>query len=320
MNKRYRKFKIVTIIVFVMIAGIIIGNKRGIPFIVSKGEYSIGIFVSEKNNPFKLYQNIKNPVITAKMVKDVKADFVADPFLVLENGEWFMFFEIFNIESQQGDIGLAISNDGMNWEYKKIVLDEKSHLSFPIVFKHENEYFMIPESREMYEIRLYKAELFPDKWVFKSKLISGNFSDPSIFRHNDVWWIFTSDRNDYLHLFYSDSLEGKWVEHPESPIVKSDFIRARSAGRVFKYNDTLFRFSQDCKDGYGNSVHVFKIKEISKIIYSEIESNDSPILKGSGKGWNSLQMHHIDIEEFNQNQYLIATDGRKKNIRLGLKY
>jgi hypothetical protein len=40
----------------------------------------------------------------------------------------------------QGDIGVARSSDqGATWEFLGIALDEAWHLSYPYVFKYENE-------------------------------------------------------------------------------------------------------------------------------------------------------------------------------------
>jgi hypothetical protein len=42
--------------------------------------------------------------------------------------------------SLQGDIGVARSLDeGTTWEFLGIALDESWHLSYPFVFKYENE-------------------------------------------------------------------------------------------------------------------------------------------------------------------------------------
>lgn len=42
------------------------------------------ISICEDSNPIdtKVYENIKNPVLTEKDVTDVKAQFVADPFII----------------------------------------------------------------------------------------------------------------------------------------------------------------------------------------------------------------------------------------------
>jgi len=121
------------------------------------GEWSIGIYASLSSAPLKFSgENIANPVLTAKDVSDVPANFVADPFLVHDNGAWFMFLEVINDTAEpgrpqlrypyKGAIGLAESKDGLDWSYRQIVLDEPFHLSYPYVYQWKGEYYMIPET------------------------------------------------------------------------------------------------------------------------------------------------------------------------------
>ena len=138
-------------------------------------------------------------------------------------------------QTNQGDIGLATSNDGLSWTYKQVVLDEPFHLSYPYVFKWKNDYYMLPESRQAKSVRLYKAVDFPTKWSFVGTLLNGSYGDPSIFRYAGRWWIFSETspkRYDILRLYYADDLMGPWTEHPESPIIMGDANIARPGGRV----------------------------------------------------------------------------------------
>ena len=74
----------------------------------------------------------------AEDVSDVPARFVADPFMLQDEGTWYMFFEVMNTRTNRGGIGLATSNDGLKWTYKRIALDEPFHLSYPHVFKWQD--------------------------------------------------------------------------------------------------------------------------------------------------------------------------------------
>lgn len=113
--------------------------------------------------PFNLIDppGITNPVLTAGDVTDRDAEFVADPFMFHEDGPWYMFFEVFDRAALRGDISLASSLDGLHWTYDRIVLDESFHVSYPYVFKAGNRYYMIPETNELDEVRIYKAKNFP---------------------------------------------------------------------------------------------------------------------------------------------------------------
>ena len=301
------------------LTGFSIGQLYEIPFYISKGEYAIGVYSGD--SPFSLapHPEISNPVLTFRDVSDIPADFVADPFMVRENGVWYMFFEVLNRETEQGDIGLASSVDGKEWKYDRIVLDEPFHLSYPYVFEWEGEYYMVPESKSAFAVTLYKAEKFPREWRPVKTLIKGNFSDPSVFRHNDYWWIFVSETNDILRLFFSDSLQGTWHEHPGSPLVVRDARYARPGGRVIALGDTLLRLTQDCKSEYGLEVNGFLIVELTPEKYSEVSWEGNPVLQGSGKGWNAKRMHHLDAHRIADNLWIAAVDGWRRSVRIGWK-
>lgn len=294
---------------FAFSVGLYVGKKIGYPFLKKIREYSIGIYVGDF--PFQLISppNIVNPVLRARHVSDVRAAFVADPFMVREKDLWYMFFEVLNADTRKGDIGLAISDDGFHWKYKQIVLDEQFHLSYPYVFKWNGDYYMVPESVAAYSVRLYRALEFPTRWVFVKSLLNGNYYDSSLLNYGRKWWLFTTDRNDILRLFFADDLTGIWKEHPKSPIVFGNGHIARPGGRILLLNNKVFRFAQDCVPKYGYQVFAFEITELTPEHYNEREVLENPILSPTGKGWNAERMHHIDLHEIETNSWIACVDG-----------
>ena len=277
------------------------------PWYEGRDTWAIGIYGGE--NPFNLSDGgISNPVLAAEDVTDAEAAFVADPFMVRENGSWYMFFEVYNKGTDQGDIGLATSKDGIEWDYEQIVLDEPFHLSYPYVFKVGEEHYMVPESRDAKEVRLYKASGFPTEWVYERTLLHEAYHDSTLFRFDDVWYMFTTDTNDRLFLYYSDGLEGPWLEHPESPIVEMNGDVSRPGGKVLLHKDLIIRFAQDDWPIYGTSVRAFEILQISKDDYLERSYSPWPIIKGDGDGWNWRGMHHIDLHQKGDG-WIAAVDG-----------
>lgn len=279
---------------------------------ITLGIWSIRVFKSSAFFPDQPCESEFNkPTLQAEDISDVPAEFVADPFITFHDSQYYMFFEVFNKKSERGEIGLATSFDGEKWTYKKIVLREKYHLSYPHVFKFGKEIFLIPESKEANGVFLYKAKNFPYEWEKVSKLISGTYIDPTIFRHKNRWWMFAgSSENTDLHLFYSDKIDGIWIEHLKNPIVSNNYKVSRPAGRVVENEGEIYRFTQDCFTSYGKLVRSFKIKKISETEYDEEEVKI--ILSSSNKefDWRKDGMHHIDQLKINKNQWLIAVDGQ----------
>ncbi len=251
------------------------------------------------------------PTLQASDIHDVQAEFVADPFIVEHNSQVYMFFEVLNKASGRGEIGVAISVDGSKWSYDRIVLREPFHLSYPQVFKDQDEWFMIPETIGANRVLLYKAVEFPSQWTIAAEMMTGRYLDPTLVKHNDKWWLFAGSEGKNLHLFCSDHLEGPWKEHPRSPIVTNDISAGRPGGRIISVGDYLYRYSQDGTDYYGRSLKGYKINKLSELEY---EDEEMPvILKGTDQenDWRRDGMHHMDQLRMNNNQWLVAVDGHR---------
>jgi hypothetical protein len=263
--------------------------------------------------PFAFHQPdfILNPVVTIFEVTDVRARFVADPFMVRESEQWVLFFEVYNWDTRQGDLALATSDDGRHWQYQQVFLDEPFHLSYPYVFKWEGEYYLIPESGEVNSVRLYKATHFPLEWTYVTTLLEGRaFLDNSLAYYQDRWWLFTSfEGNATLRLYYANALLGPWQEHPQSPIIEDDIDIARPGGRALVYEGRLYRYAQDGYPHYGNMIRAFEVTEITPTGYRERLVSDEPVVSASGRGWNRDAMHNVDPIQMADGRWITPVDG-----------
>lgn len=278
-----------------------------------KYRWSIGIYEGTSPLTLRPAEHALNPVLTRDDVSDLDAEFVADPFMVNADGRWYMFFEVANRRLSKGEIALAISADGFKWAYGGVVLTEPFHLSYPYVFTHEAEYYMIPETLPRAAIRLYRSSRFPYEWTCVGTLVSGRpFSDSSIVHAFERWWLFSSASSDAAHdtlrLYWADELTGPWREHPRSPIIAGNPHAARPAGRVLANERSVIRFAQDCAPEYGLSVQAFEVTELTLQTYSE-RILGTPILQGTGFGWNAAGMHHIDAHPFANGTWIACVDG-----------
>jgi hypothetical protein len=305
------------------IGGVYAERYRGVPLWQVEDRWSIGIYAGE--SPFNLTPaaKVRNPVLTARDVTDnEQTSFVADPFMVKEDSTWHMFFEVMDAKSYKGKIALASSADALTWTYQGIVLCEPYHLSYPYVFKWKNDYFMIPESSAANAVRLYRADRFPKQWSFVSVLLTGKYVDGSVFRYGDRWWLFAANPSETttLRLFYSDELAGPWVEHLKSPVIKGNAHIARPGGRVLVFDDRVVRYAQDGAPNYGAQLRAFEIVELTTETYEEREVTRTPVLQGSGNGWNSEGMHHIDPHQINEGVWLACVDGNRRRTSFRLNY
>jgi len=284
--------------------------------------WSIGLYkMLWKNNRFNFLEpkEIRNPILTAGDIKDRKAEFVADPFLIYEKGIYYIFFEVCG--NSKENIGLAISKDGYEWEYQKIVLDEPFNVAYPCIFRWSDKYYMTPETYKTNSVRLYKAVEFPFKWKFVKTLVERkDFADPTILLHENKLWLFVSEATSVnLYLYYADTLEGTWEEHPMSPVIKNDPTKARPGGNAISIDNRLIRIAQNDYPYYGNSIRAFEIIKLNHGDYEECELKDSPLLAASGTGWNKDGMHQLSTYKINENEFLACVDGKRHKKKYYLK-
>lgn len=274
--------------------------------------WSIGIYQGKSPLQLAAPSGFTNPLLTRQDVSDVRAGFVADPFLLRRDGIWHLFFEVWNADRQLGEIGLATSRDAIRWRYRQIVLREPFHLSYPCVFSWKDETFMIPETLNLGVIQLYRAIDFPCRWRRDSALLPGALADPTPFRFRGRWWMLACPRpyqNDSLQLFHARSLHGPWQEHPASPLIRNDPRRARPAGRVIPWQGGLLRYAQDCLPRYGSSVRAFRIGTLTPNQFEETEVDASPLAGIGAQPWNRSGMHHLDAHRLADGSWIASVDG-----------
>lgn len=203
----------------------------------------------------------------------------ADPFVFEHEGSTFLFIEeippsgrgvVSVLERTQG------RGEGRDWSAPRRVLEEPFHLSYPQVFAHGGEMYMVPESAEAGRVGLYRATDFPGGWVLDRELLSGvDAVDATLFLREGTWWMFVNLRApggsswDELHLYRADRLEGPYTPHPWNPVV-SDVRRARPGGRIFARGGKLFRPAQDCSGWYGRGLSIMEITRLDARGYEEV--------------------------------------------------
>ena len=212
-----------------------------------------------------------------KKIIPPKNKFWADPFVLKEAEEYFIFFEEYLNSTKKGHISyLKIDRNG-NYSEPEIILVKEYHLSYPFIFKEEDYLYMIPETRGNNSIELYKCIEFPNKWELEKVLMSDiQAVDTTILKKDDTFWLFTNiienkgaSSTDELFLFSSKDLKtDRWEPHHQNPII-SDVRCSRPAGKVFVYNNEFYRPSQNCAKFYGHSMHVSKIVTLNEQEYKE---------------------------------------------------
>jgi hypothetical protein len=218
--------------------------------------------------------------------------FIADPFRVAAAGAEYVFVEAWNMDEARGQIAaLKLSNGGVR--SADIVLAPAFHLSYPCVFAHEGNFYMLPEAWETGALLLYKARHFPWSWEVCRVLLELDYADPQIHFDGKIWYIFLNIdplENSTCCLYWAESPIGPWRPHPANPIVAGDPRRARSAGPLVAAQGRLLRFTQDCSAIYGGGIQVSQITRLSPTHFSQVPLGP---LEVENPAWAVTAVHHI---------------------------
>lgn len=259
--------------------------------------YSIAYAYHENHTKLlNQYTEITNP----------KSRFLADPFVFAHKGTNYIFVEDFFYKDNKGRISV-IKIDGEKNEFLDVIIEEDFHLSFPFVFEKDGEIFMIPESHENRDIRLYKCQEFPHKWKLEKILMSDvSAVDTIVVKNDQTWFMLTNfcssqfiDHSE-LHIFYSDNLiSNSWSPITSSNPVIFDPTKGRNGG-MFYHNEKIYRVNQvHGQAHYGKSFDLNEIVVLSKNQYIEKE-----VLKiNANYKKDIIATHH-----FSANEHVAAVD------------
>ncbi len=221
--------------------------------------------------------------------------YLADPFVINVNNKNYLLAEEYSFNTLKGVI-VAYELQGKNSKRIGTIIEESFHMSFPYLFKFQEKIFMVPETSENNDIRIYESVKFPNKWKLNQVVMADIFAvDSMIFNSQNKWWLFSNinperspDACSELYIFSSDNpLSGKWQPHKLNPvIVNSD--NARNGGILYK-NKKIYRVSQ--KQDFGRYGAEFSINEIITLTKSEFIERETMHIKPE-IFTNGLATHH----------------------------
>jgi hypothetical protein len=231
------------------------------------------IRVRERGQDVRREWAIERPLVRWK-----RGHLYADPFLFEHAGRHHLFCEEVPLGAERAVIShTELHLDGTTADAPIAVLARPYHLSYPFVFAHDGEAFLIPETSAAGRVELYRAVGFPSTWRREAVLLDDlDATDATIFCHGDRLWMFVAiavadaSSLDELHLFWAHAPQGPWRPHPRNPVV-SDVRCARPAGAVQRWGTRLVRPGQDGSRRYGGAISFREVDVLSASDYAEHE-------------------------------------------------
>lgn len=199
------------------------------------------------------------------LIKHTLRYWMADPFLFEDSGENYIFAELFDKRKSKGVLGYAKLRGNKCGKFR-VCLEEDYHLSFPCLFKKDNEIYMLPEAKESNSVTLYRAIDFPKKWEPCQIICERPCVDTTPFTYRGRDYYFTTIANEHStddNLFLIDSESGEVTK------LLSNNLCLRSAGKIIYDEGQIIRPSQD-DTVYGDAVVFNRILNFDKKNYKEI--------------------------------------------------
>lgn len=203
-------------------------------------------------------------------------EWYADPFPFEWQGRRYIFVERMDWWRGLGSIAVGEIDERGKVSKFKDVLVEPFHLSYPNVFSHDGQVYMIPESGANADIRLYRASSFPSKWELVKVLAQGaDYVDTSFVRKilgnkavlNTQNWDIRQSVN-----FEFDLNRMELTQLPDSP----QMMNERNGGNVVEEQGMCYRVLQDCTSRYGERL---LIRRIGNDDFEGGNAADAPVLE-----------------------------------------
>jgi hypothetical protein len=209
-----------------------------------------------------------NSLYRFKHLTPPKGSFWADPCAIKAGDRYYVFLEEYLDRTGKGHISVIELDKKGIVSGPTTVLQRDYHLSYPFVFEWGENYYMVPESASSGTIELYRSTSFPFEWELEKVLMTGvRAKDATLAEVDGMWWMFVSIAEtsipDELSLFFAESPLGPWTPHPRNP-VKSDVRGSRPAGKLFNWNDDLYRPAQDSSGRYGYAISINKVTKLDQ--------------------------------------------------------
>lgn len=248
----------------------------------------------------------------------------ADPFLVEQDSDVYLFYELFDNVEQKGKIAYSKLN-GNKADSPKIVLDEPYHLSFPNVFKIKGEFYMIPETGGNHCIELFKAIKFPDEWKLVKVLVNKiDACDTVVLEQDGVLNLLTSEMDTSISEYPWCYVRNRLFRIEANGLTKEKTIGnnigdfgARNGGGIIDNNNHLVRVGQDCSGGmYGKGIVFWEMSEnfedvkiLSRLTAEDAELlinwHDQKHVKLKGTHTYNISRHYEVIDASEDREYSV---------------
>lgn len=204
--------------------------------------------------------------------------YFADPFLLSHEEKRAILVERFDYRSNMGDLCAIALGECLRAGPAVPILSGHGHASFPYVFRHDGQLYLVPETCQDRCVELHRCEEFPNSWRRVRTILDDiDAADSVIFPKGSHWWLITSVRQGavprHLEIYFTDDpLHGTWLPHPvngERLYQGWAFSSGRNGGGILEYEGLLLRPAQSSRRFYGEGLQFMQIDALSPTEFRE---------------------------------------------------
>lgn len=185
-----------------------------------------------------------------------KSRWFADPFILDVDDDYvYILAEDFEYEKNYACISkLTVDRSTCKIVDVKKILDDGTHMSFPVIVRKGNDIFVHPENSCTGCLKLYKYDRDKEKLEFISVLSDIPLTDAVTLNKDATSTMLATRRDTNPNGNKLSVLELKESKYEEVRTIQFDSNIARMAGDVFKVKGKLYRPGQDCNEYYGGAL------------------------------------------------------------------
>lgn len=230
------------------------------------------------------------------MKHDYKDRWFADPYLLeVTDTKIVVLVEEFCYKIRKGRIAkLVVSRPDYVLQDMKIILEQPTHLSFPVIYEKDGQVYVMPENSKGGGINIYRYNAESERLDLVHEVGHLPLTDATIVKfHSGEEYVFSTKlpnpNGNELEIYPFDG-ESMKMDVKSLAAVSFPSNIARNAGDAFYIGEQMFRPAQDCNKCYGNGLNIQQINRIGdKFQFTTVAEfhSDNP---NYGLGYHTLNM------------------------------
>ena len=204
--------------------------------------------IASNDKILKEMHEVKNPY---------KNKWFADPFILDATDKYIeLLVEEFDKSVQRGRIArIRIDRVTDTITDCKIVLELKTHLSFPVIYRIEDTIYVHPENSASGSSYIYKYDKTADMLIEAELMLDEPVTDAIIKKIGNEYYMFATrlpePNGDTMHIYRSATFIGGYKEFHT---IKYKDCHARMGGDFIVNNGINYRIAQNCNGAYGKGL------------------------------------------------------------------